>query len=100
MGEEIKKTGNEAVKRWQEKMPKFFKRLMTLAIGVIVTASAIHFGMPLLGAEHSEWWQEVYRYIIGVCIGVAMASKLTCDGGFRDKSIEKINRTILEKDDN
>ena len=100
MGDEIKKTGNEALRRWQEKMPKFFKRLMTLAISIIVTASAIHFGMPLLGAEHSEWWQEVYRYIIGVCIGVAMASKLTCDGGFRDSKIDKINKTILDKDDN
>ena len=85
--------------QWHEKMPKFFRWLMTLAIGVITTASAINFGMPALGAEHSEWWPEVYRYIIGICIGVAMASKFTCDGGFREKQIEKHN-TILEKDDN
>ena len=99
MGEQIKETGNEAVKRWQEKMPRFFRSLMILAIGVITTASAIHFGLPALGAEHSEWWPEVYKYTIGVCIGVAVASKFTCDGGFREKQIEKHN-TILEKDDN
>jgi len=99
MGEEIKKTGNEAVRRWKEKMPRFFRSLMVLAIGVITTASAIHFGLPALGAEHSEWWPEVYKYTIGICIGVAVASKFTCDGGFRDKQIEKHN-TILDKDDN
>ena len=100
MGEVIKDTGNEALKRWHEKMPKFFHRMMILAIGVITTASAIHFGMPALGAEHSEWWPEVYKYIIGVCIGVAVASKFTCDGGFREKQADKISNTILEKDDN
>ena len=100
MGEVIKQTGNEMMERWQEKMPKFFRRLMTLAIGIISTATAINFGMPALGAEHSEWWPEVYRYIIGICIGVAGASKFTCDGGFREKQSEKISKTILEKDDN
>ena len=100
MGEAIKNTGNEAVRRWHEKMPKFFRWLMTLAIGVITTASAINFGMPALGAEHSEWWPEVYRYIIGICIGVAMASKFTCDGGFREKQSDKVSNTILDRDDN
>lgn len=100
MGEQIKNTGDEIVSRWHERMPRFFRRLMTLAIGVITTASAIHFGMPVLGAEHPEWWLEVYRYIICVCIGVAVSSKFTCDGGFREKQSDKISRTILDKDDN
>lgn len=100
MGEAIKQTGNEMVERWNQKMPKFFRRLMTLAIGVITTASAIHFGLPMLGAEHSEWWPEVYKYTIAISIGIAASSKFTVDGGFREKQSEKISRTILEKDDN
>ena len=99
MGETIKQTSSEAVERWKGKMPKFFRWLMTLAIGVITTASAIHFGLPALGAEHSEWWPEVYKYTIAISIGIAVSSKFTVDGGFREKQIEKHN-TILEKDDN
>ena len=30
MGETIKNTGNEAVRRWHEKMPKFFRLVMYL----------------------------------------------------------------------
>lgn len=100
MGEAIKKTGNEIVERWSEKMPKFFRTLMTIAIGIVTTASAIHFGLPMLGAEHSEWWPEIYRYVIAGCIGVAVVCKLTVDGGYRDKQVDKISRTILDKDDN
>ena len=99
MGEQIRNTGNEMVERWKGKMPKFFRWLLTLAIGVITTASAIHFGAPVLGVEHSEWWPEVYRYIISSSLGVAAVCKFTVDGGFREKQIEKHN-TILEKDDN
>ena len=100
MGETIKQTSSEAVRRWHEKMPKFFRWLMTLAIGVITTASAIHFGAPALGAEHSEWWSEVYKYIISSSIGVAAVCKFTVDGGFREKQSDKISNTILDKDDN
>jgi hypothetical protein len=101
MGEQIKQTGNEMRERWQKKMPRFFHRLMVLAIGIGVTAAAINFGAPLLGATLSEWWSEVYSHLISGCIGVAIASKFTCDGGFREKSIKQFtNKTILDKDDN
>lgn len=100
MGEQIKETGNEMVERWKGKMPKFFRWLLTLAIGVITTASAIHFGAPALGVEHSEWWPEVYRYIISSSLGVAAVCKFTVDGGFREKQSDKISNTILDKDDN
>lgn len=100
MGEAIKNTSNEALKRWQEKMPKFFRFLMMIAVGIATTASAVHFGMPALGAEHSEWWAEVYRYTIGICIGVAVACKFTVDGGFRDNQADKMTHTVLDKDNN
>ena len=90
MGEMIKRTGNEAVKRWHEKMPRFFHTLMMLAVGIGTTASAIHFGLPALGSEHSEWWPEVYKWICGICIGVAVSSKFTVDGGFRQKQADKM----------
>ena len=42
---------------------------------------------------------ELLPYVTGIPVGVAICSKLTVDGGFRKKQMEKIENTILEKDD-
>ena len=101
MGGQIKKTGNEIKERWQQRMPRFFYWLMVIAVGVGVTATAINIYIPATGGTLHDWWVDIYPIIAGVCLGVAIASKFTCDGGFRDKSIEKFTgRTVLDKDDN
>lgn len=101
MGEQIKKTKNELVGRWQQKMPRFFYWLMVVAVGIGVTATAINMYVPATGGILPDWWVGIYPFITGMCLGVAIGSKFTCDGGFRDKIIEKFTqRTILDKDDN
>lgn len=100
MGKNIKHTGHEMSQRWQQRMPRFFHRLMVLAIGTGITAAAVNFGVPAFGASLAPWWPEAYGYIIGCSIGVAIASKFTCDGGFREKSISQFtSRTVPGKDD-
>lgn len=99
MGEKIKKTGNEAVRRWQEKMPKFFRWMMCLCALISGTALAVNTAVLAAGAQPHEWWVDVFPYLIGVPAGVMFCAKFTCDGGFRDKTVERHN-TILDKDDN
>lgn len=101
MGEQIKRTGNEIVERWQSRMPRFFYWLMVIACGIGGTAFAINTGVPMMGGQLHEWWGDIYTYVISVCIGIIFACKFTCDGGFRDKTMDKINNnTLLDKDDN
>lgn len=100
MGEKIKKTGNEALKRWKEKMPKFFKVLMNVFICIGGAVITVHIAFNQLGIVEHEWWTDIKPLVLGISIGGAFACKFTCDGGFREKSIDKINKTILDKDDN
>ena len=98
MGEEIRKTGNEAVKRWQEKMPKFFRIMMWICALISGTALAVNTAILAAGAQPHEWWQDIFPYLIGVPAGGMFVCRFTVDGGFRDKTIS--HNTILEKDDN
>ena len=99
MGEEIKKTGNEALKRWQEKMPKFFRVVMWIC--ALISGTALAVNTAILAAQPHDWWVEIFPYLIGVPAGAMFAAKFTCDGGFRDKSIGQISKnTVLDKDDN
>ncbi len=101
MGEEIKKTGNEALKRWQEKMPKFFRVVMWICALISGTALAVNTAILAAGAQPHDWWVEIFPYLIGVPAGAMFVCKFTCDGGFRDKSIGQISKnTVLDKDDN
>ena len=92
MGEVIKKTGSEIRERWHQKMPRFFYWLVVVACGIGGTAAAINFGVPMLGGEHSEWWAEVYRYVISACIGVVFACKFTVAGGYKDVNPDRLTR--------
>ena len=101
MGEAIKETGNEALKRWQEKMPKFFRRIMWLCICIASTATAVHLYFTHFGIQPHEWWLNVLPYLTGIPFGMAFMAKFTVDGGFRDKTMDTIDKhTILDKDDN
>ena len=98
MGEAIKNTGNEALKRWHEKMPKFFRWMMYASAFIFGMALAINTSLNMAGAQPHEWWIDIYPYLIGVSVGVMFCAKFTCDGGFREKTIS--HNTILDKDDN
>lgn len=102
MGEIIKSTGNEAVKRWHEKMPRFFKFMMKVFVCIGTSVIGIHIGFSKLGIVADEWWTEIEPLILGISIGGAIVCKFTVDGGFRDKAMEKFTskNTILDKDDN
>ena len=90
MGEVIKKTGNEIAERWHRKMPRFFYWLTVIACGIGGLAFAINNGLPMLGGTHSEWWEEVYRYVISACIGVVFACKFTVAGGYQTIDPDKL----------
>ena len=101
MGEEIKKTGNEALKRWQEKMPKFFRVVMWICALISGTALAVNTAILAAGAQPHDWWVEIFPYLIGVPAGMGFCCRFTVDGGYRDKAMGQINKnTILDKDDN
>ena len=84
MGGRIKRTKNEAVHRWQEKMPKFFQRIVILCACVVATAFTVNTAMQIAGAEPHEWWRELYPLLIGVPVGMAVVCKLTVAGGYKD----------------
>ena len=102
MGEQIKSTGSELKNRWIQDMPPFFRGMVKLAIGVLVTAVVINFCLPALGAELYEWWPSVYTHILVACFCVIIVCKMTGAGGYKHIDIDKIthHRTILDKDDN
>ena len=54
MGEQIIRTGSEAVERWHQKMPRFFYWLVVIACGIGGLAVAINFGLLALGGTHSD----------------------------------------------
>ena len=101
MGEAIKNTGNEVVERWKAKMPKFFYWLSIIAMCVLSVAVTIHFTVESAGAQHVEWWSEIYPYIVGSCAGIVASCKLTVNGGYKKLDPDNIKgKTILNKDDN
>lgn len=99
MGEELRKTGSEAVKRWQQKMPKFFRWMIYLCAFISGIALTVNTSIIAAGAQPHEWWSDIFPYLIGVPAGVMFTCKFTVDGGFRDKALDRHN-TILGKDDN
>lgn len=90
MGEKIKNTGNEAVKRWHSKMPRFFYWLVVIAVGIGGLAFAINTGVPALGGTLHEWWTDIYSYIIGGCIGTIFVCKFTVAGGYKEIDPDKV----------
>jgi hypothetical protein len=92
MGEQIINTGNEAVKRWHQKMPRFFYWLVVIACGIAGAAFAINTGVPALGGTLDEWWTEWYGRILSGCIGVVFACKFTVAGGYKKIDPDKIMR--------
>lgn len=92
MGEQIIKTGNEAVQRWHQKMPRFFYWIVVIACGIGGLAFTINTGVPIMGGTLHEWWTDIYSYIIGGCIGIVFVCKFTVAGGYRQIDPDKVLR--------
>lgn len=90
MGEQIRQTSSELRGRWQQRMPRFFRQLTVLCTVVIAVAFAINSGVPALGGTLHSWWQDIYTYIIGACIGIIATCKLTVAGGYKDLDPTKV----------
>ena len=100
MGEQIIKTGNEAVQRWHQKMPRFFYWIVVTVCGVLGTAFAINSGVPAMGGELPEWWSGIYSHILTCGIGIVAVCKFTVAGGYRDIDPDKVlrNNQIVDRD--
>ena len=100
MGEQIKQTGNELRERWHQRMPRFFYWIVVIACGVGGCAFAINSALPALGGTHAEWWPDVYRYILGACIGIVFVCKFTVAGGYKEIDPDKVLRggEVVDRD--
>lgn len=73
----MKKVINIIIKRWQAKMPIFFKWIMGIGTGVAAVALAIQMALNSGGAIAPEWWEKLYPYLIGIGAGMTACAKFT-----------------------
>lgn len=92
MGEQIVDTGNELKGRWTQRMPRFFRQLLTLCVCVAATALGVNTAMVMSGAVPHEWWTDIYPLLIGVPTGMAIVCKLTVAGGYKDLDPGKLTQ--------
>lgn len=97
MGETIRQTGSEAVKRWHERMPRFFQRIVILCAIVVVTAFTVNTALSVAGAEPHDWWRDAYPLLIGVPIGMIVICKLTVAGGYRDIDLDPLSHGQVDR---
>jgi hypothetical protein len=83
-------TRKELQGRWHQKMPRFFYWLVVVASGIGGTAAAINIGIPATGGMLHDWWNDIYPYIFGGCIGVVCVSKLTVAGGYKEVDPDRL----------
>lgn len=100
MGEQIIRTGNEAVERWHQKMPKFFYWLVVVACGIGGLAVAINQLVPMTGGTLHEWWIDLYPYIFSTCLGIVFTCKFTVAGGYKKIDPDKVLRggEVVDRD--
>lgn len=63
--------------RWNNAMPKFFKRMMWICGLVSGTALAANEAMELAHIEPHQWWIDIRAYFIAVPAGAMFACKFT-----------------------
>ena len=90
MGEAIKNTGNEAVKRWHAKMPKFFRWMIYACTFVAGLSLSVNTAITMGGGTPHEWWSDIYPYVLGIPAGIAFCAKFTCDGGYQELDPDKV----------
>ena len=92
MGEQIINTKNEAVDRWQQQMPPFFRKIVKACACIIITAFTVNTIMVNGGAEPHQWWCDVYPLLLAVPAGMITICKLTVAGGYKHINIDKLSR--------
>ena len=85
----MRKFLNTLRSRWQNHMPKFFRRMMWLGGLVSGTAIAVHEALARLGIEPNEWWKDIEPLLIGCGVGVAFACKFTQTYGDDGNPVQK-----------
>ena len=63
--------------RWQNAMPRFFKRMMWICGLISGTALAAHESMAVAGIQPHEWWLDIEPYLVAVPAGAMFACKFT-----------------------
>lgn len=63
--------------RWNNAMPKFFRKVCWLSALIGGTALAINTAVTSGGGSTHEWWNDIYPYLIGVPAGAAFVAKFT-----------------------
>lgn len=92
MGEVIKNTGNELRERWMKRMPRFFRMIVRIVLGIATTATTVNFAVPALGGTLYDWWSETYTHILVGSICTLMVCKLTVAGGYKELDPEDLLR--------
>ena len=92
MGEVIKNTGNELRERWMKRMPRLFRMIVRIALGIAATATTVNFAVPALGGTLYDWWPGVYTHILVGSICIVMVCKLTVAGGYKELDPEELLR--------
>lgn len=67
----------ELKQRWQNAMPRFFKRMMWTCGLISGTALAAHESMALAGIQPHQWWLDIEPYLVAVPAGAMFACKFT-----------------------
>ena len=100
MGEQIKRTGNEIVERWHQKMPRFFYWIVVVVSCIVSTAFAINTGVPAMGGTLPEWFTDIYSHILTCGIGIIAVCKFTVAGGYKNINPDDITNgnAIVDKD--
>ena len=75
--------------RWQNAMPKFFKRMMWICGLISGTALAAHESMALAGIQPHDWWIDIEPYLVAVPAGAMFACKFTQNYDRDGKPIKK-----------
>lgn len=83
--------------RWKNRMPKFFRVVFGIGMTMSGTAVAVQEALRHYDITPDDWWLAAYKYLIGIGVGLATASKLTQE--YHGKKDENHN-TVLDKDDN
>ena len=81
--------------RWQNAMPRFFRRMMWVCGLISGTALAAHESMALAGIQPHAWWLDIEPYLVAVPAGAMFACKFTQN---YDRNGDPIRKPLPEAD--
>ena len=105
MGQTLKSWWRVLYSRWTNAMPRFFKRVLWIACSLGAIAIGVQTAIQQGGVEPHEWWNDIYKVMLGISGGAMVVSKLTQkydEHGqpvSHDKEKEEKGNTVLDHDD-